>query len=586
MLRRARNPFLLSANPLAQALCETTGIANPQGALESVISGAFSEGFQESRLRDMLLSSVKVAEESKPPETSKLSMRHLQRRRAKAVAILASHIRNVLGAAMTVTVEGDGYATTTALDPLDAIAELVSNFEPIMASRIFRLGGPQSVANARVLVIRERADKGADFDEAETFDHVDRSLVAVLRAQSHLVSGKDGAAEGALWPLFARIAPGSSDLADVPFELEWLAFLRARQRGDAHQMDRVARNVKRLAGDRPVWALRALLADAEAKIRRGRLQEAACMLDAADRRGLRTFALTELASSSALRSEIAFQRGDDAAAERLATGAYLVLRARHLGAYRCQVSVARARLRLGESWRCPEDIGALSLPAWDRVALNVEVARHLLAAGDVGRSRACALEAFQIATDRKYNGLAARAAATIGATFGPATQRRRVWRFRALTQLAVTRDLSNSCDLLVLEQHELSATLRCGHESELIGLIHSGLMTAVPMLCAESQAEGQASRKFLSGLIASALRHSRECDRLESVIAAVETNAPSFAQYFVHFLDETRAVVHTVLQAIVEPNDRAKAEYHLDAALRVVAERTRPRDNFRQFLVG
>jgi hypothetical protein len=587
MLRRAHNPFLLSANPLAQALCETTGITNAQGALESVISGAFSEGFPESRLRDMLLSSVKVTQESKPSEALRLSRRHLQRRRAKAVAILASHIRSVLGVPTIVGVDGDGDAATRPLDPLDAIAELVSNIEPIMASRIFRLGGPQSVANARVLAIRERTEKGADFDETETLDrHVDRSLVAVLRAQSHLASGKDGAAEGALSPLFARVLPGSSDPADVPFELEWLAFLRARQRGDAHQLDRVARNVKRLAGDRPPWVLRALLADAEAKIRRGRLQEAACMLDAADRRGLRTFALTELACSSALRSEIAFQRGDDAAAERLATGAYLVLRARHFGAYQCQVSVARARLRLGESWTCPEDVGDLSLPAWARVALNVEVARHLLSAGDVGRSRACALEAFRIATDRNYNGVAARAAATIGATFGPATQRRRVWRFRALTHLIVTRDLSIGCDLFALEQRELSATLRCEPESELIDLIHSGLTSAVPMLCAESHAQGRAAGVFLCGLIALALRHARECDGLEGVIAAVETNAPSFAQYFVHFLDETRAVIHTVLQAIVEPNERAKAEYHLDAALRVVAERIRPRANLRQFLVG
>jgi hypothetical protein len=332
--------------------------------------------------------------------------------------------------------------------------------------------------------------------------------------------------------------------------------------------------------------LRALLADADVKIRRGRLQEAACMLDAADRRGLRTFALTELACSSGLRSEIALQRGDDAAAERLATGAYLVLRARHFGAYRCQASVARARLRLGESWTCPEDIGALCLPAWDRVAINVEVARHLLAAGDAGRSRAFALEAFQIATDRNYNGLAARAAATIGATFGPGTQRRRVWRFRALTHLVITRDLSIGCDLFAQEQCELPATLRCEPESELIGVIYGGLMTAVPMLGAESQAEGQGSREFLCGLIASTLQHARASDRLENVIAALETNAPSFAQYFVHFLDEARAVIHTVLQAIVEPHERAKAEYHLDSALRAVAERIRPRDNFRQFLVG
>jgi hypothetical protein len=351
-------------------------------------------------------------------------------------------------------------------------------------------------------------------------------------------------------------------------------------------MDRVARNVKRLAGERLPWVLRAILADAEAKIRRGRLRDASSILDVAERRGLRTFALTELACSSALRSEIALQRGDDAAAERLATGAYLVLRTRHFGAYRCQGLVARARLRLGESWTCPEDIGALALPAWDRVALNVEIARHLLAAGDVKRSRACGLEAFQIAADRKYAGVAARAAATVGATFGTTTQRRRAWRFRALTHLMVTRDLSVGCDLFALEQRELSAALRSGPESELTGLIYDGLLTAVPMLRAESHVEGHASRTFLCALVAWTLGHSREADRFENAIAALETNAPSFAQYFVHFSEEARAVIHTVLQAITQASERAKAEYHLDAAMLAVAERVWPRDNSRQFLVG
>jgi hypothetical protein len=587
MLRRAGDPLRLSANPLAQTLCEATGIANPQNALESVIAGAFGRGFQELRLRDMLLASVKVTLESEPPDVLRLSTRHLQRRRAKAVAILASHIRKVFGAPTIAAVEDRSDAITEPCDPLDAIAELVSNIEPAMASRIFRLGSPQSVANARVLVMRERTNKAADFDETEASEPFeDRSLVAVLRAQSQLVSGKADPAEGDLWPLFARVARGANNAPEVPFELEWLAFLRTRQRGDAHQMDLVARNLKRLAGDRHPWVLRALSADAEAKIRRGRLQDAASILDTADRRGLRSFALTELACSSALRSEIALQRGDDAAAERLAAGAYFVLHSRHFGAYRCQALVARARLRLGESWICPQDIGELALPAWDRVALNIEVARHLFAEGEVERARTYALELFQIATDRNYAALAARAAATIGATFGTATKRRKAWRVRALAHLAVTRDLSVGCDLFALEKHDPPAALRCEPESDLIGVIHGGLVTAVAMLRADSQAEAQASRNFLSVLVSSVLRHAHESDRLSNASAALEMEAPAFAQCFVHFSSETRAVIHTVLQAIVEPGERARGEYHLDAALRAVTERVRPRENFRQFLVG
>ena len=64
LLRRASNPYQLAALPLAQALCEATGILNAQAALQHVIESAFHESPQEARFRDLLLSSEAEADES------------------------------------------------------------------------------------------------------------------------------------------------------------------------------------------------------------------------------------------------------------------------------------------------------------------------------------------------------------------------------------------------------------------------------------------------------------------------------------------------------------------------------------------
>ena len=135
---------------------------------------------------------------------------------------------------------------------------------------------------------------------------------------------------------------------------------------------------------------RAVSAQAEAAIRCGHLEEAAALLDYSDRQSLRSLALREMACTNELRAEVALQRGDDVSAERFAMGAYLLLQGRHHVAYRCQTTIARARLRLVEPWSPPRDIGILPESAWDCVALKIERARHSFAEGNLERCRALA----------------------------------------------------------------------------------------------------------------------------------------------------------------------------------------------------
>jgi hypothetical protein len=582
LLRGARNPFSLAANPLARALCEATAIPDARRALRSAIENAFRGPFQEMRLRDILLHSMEVAPGSETVE-SQVSRRHLQRRRAKAVAILASYIKKIIGGPSVAVMDEE----ISGADPLETIAELVSNVEPAIASHIFRLGGPGSAANASMLAVRGRADMGAALEEAEDVRrYLAPSLVEILRRQSEEIAGRNGDAGQELWPLLTRAPQPSADVAEIRFELEWLCFLRARHSGDACQIDRVARNVKRLASDRASWMLRALLAQAEAKIRCGRLDEATGLLDAADRQGVRNFAVTDLAYSSALRAELALQRGDDASAERLAMGAYLVLRGRHFGAYRCQTTIARARLRLDEAWSCPEEVGILSEPAWDRVALDIESARHFFYRGDSERARTLSHEALQIAATHRYDGLAARAAATLGATFDRSVQERGSWYLRALSYLLATRDRSVGCDLFVLEKSCVYALLLSSSDEGLSDLLYDGLLSAIPHLRAQFHLERKAARRFLSCLILFILGDSRSPNQLDGAIRLLDRDASSFAQYLVHFLNDASDVLHTAFHAIVDVSERAKTEYRLSTALRRVATAIRPGDNLRQFLVG
>lgn len=582
LLRGASNPFSLAANPLARALCEATAIPDARSALRSAIENAFRGPFQEMRLRDILLHSMeKIAPGSETLETQ-VSRRHLQRRRAKAVTILASYIKKIIGGPSVAVMDEE----ISGADPLETIAELVSNVEPAIASHIFKLGGPGSAANASMLAIRERADMGAALEEAEDVGrYLAPSLVEILRRQSEEIAGRNGDARQELWPLLTRAPQASADVAEIRFELEWLCFLRVRHSGDAGQIDRVARNFKRLASDRASWMLRALLAQAEAKSRCGRLDEAAGLLDAADRQGVRNFAVTDLAYSSALRAELALQRGDDASAERLAMGAYLVLRGRHYGAYRCQTTIARARVRLDEDWSCPEGIGILSEPAWDRVALDIESARHFFYRGDTERARTLSHEALQIAATHRYDGLAARAAATLGATCDRSVEERRAWYLRALSHLLATRDRSVGCDLFVLEKSCVYALLLSSSEEGLSDLLYDGLLSAIPQLRAQSHLERKAARRFLSRLILFILGNSRS-PQFDGAIRLLDRDASSFAQYLVHFLNDASDVLHTAFHAIVDVRERAKTEYRLGAALRRVATAIRPGDNLRQFLVG
>jgi hypothetical protein len=585
LLRRASNPYQLAALPLAQALCEATGILNAQAALQHVIESAFHESPQEARFRDLLLSSeAEAATCDRNERWFQVSKRHLQRRRAKAVSVLAQHVRKLVGGPQLVVVEDRNGG---AVDPLETLAELVSSIEPATASRIFGLGGLESNVDAAMLTIRGQIDVGHEIGEMNAGLPRDISppLAAVLNAQARQISGTHAAAKRELWPLLKQAERDSNDDSEVRFELEWLAFLRACHGGDARQMERVAINLRRIAHGRAVWLLRALLAQADAEIRRGRIEHAAALLDETERRSLRNFALVQLASASALRAEIALQIGDDASAERLASGAYFVLRGRHFDAYRCQVTIARAALRRGKPWAYPEDLGNLAPSSWDRAALEVERARGLVGAGNIESARRCAGDAFRTAVELKYDGLAARAAAALGATFNRRRRQRRDWYLRALSYLLDTRDRLAGCDLFGVAR-ERDDSFSAQLLEAIPEVLYDRLTSAVPQLRVQSERESALARAFLKSLSLYVLGYGLDTARLQDAIEALDAGAPFFAQYALHFLEDATDIFATLFAAVAARGQQAEVGDRLTGALQSFVAGVRRREHCRSFLVG
>ncbi|HEX4013135.1 MAG TPA: hypothetical protein VHX17_04490 [Candidatus Cybelea sp.] len=533
LLRRAKDPLFLATSPLAQALCNATGIPNAKQALISTIDGAFAHRAKESRLLALLRAPVTGAAEVELPDALRVTRRHLLRRRAKAVAILAAHIRQLVGPTSDAM---PAPWVEKIVQPLDTIAELIS------------------------LAVRERVETGT-FDDKVTDlkGSINPALYSVFAAQARQIAGTGGSGSG------VELAPAEpSYTAEIRFELESLALLRARHGGNVRALDAVARNLRRLAGDRAPWILRAVLAQAEASIRRGRFQEAGTLLDAVDRAGATSFAATELVCASMLRAELAFAQNDAALAERLASAAYYVLRGRHLGAYRCQTILARARLRLGARWSPPADAGTLETPAWDRVALDIETARHLAATGESARARNAAKEAFQIASERGYYTLAARAAATLGAL--QRGKERRGWYLRALALAMPTRDRLATLDLFALDD-SLTGVLGTQPLDDLVGVLYEGLIAAVPPL---GGCEAPAGREFLAWLIARSFGETRHVSASAAAVDALVANAPALARYVAYFSADVSEVLGSVMQAVAGVGERSKIQYRLDETLREV----------------
>ena len=580
MLHRASDPYRLAAFPLAQALCEATGIANAQAALRHVVDAAFGSGERQMRLRDLIVAADLEGRASRSEHARELALsrRHLQRQRAEAVAMLSVHIRSLIGGLHVGAFDdkaGPG-------DPLDALAGFVSHVEPEVAAKLYALSGTSAPSKCDLLELRGRLESGGDTGAVafERFAGPARSLAAVLCAQADERSGLQARAKADLQPVLVSSDRGACE-SELRFELEWLAFLRARHRGDACELARIARNLRRIAQDRADWSSRAMLAQAEAATRRGALREAQTHLDDATAIAIRAADVCLLALACCARGEMELEREDAAQAERLASGAYVTLRGRHVDAYRALATVARARAKRSRPWSRPREIDDLPATAWYRIALDVEWARSSYEDGMVALAREQAESAYAAATAIGAAVLAARAAATVAAACDGDT--RRTWTVCALSHLTATRDWSAVHDTFVdLPVRSHGADVQT-FADDLAGVLYAALLQLIPQLGLDGDGSAGAARGLLRALCAYAL-DARAGDVLEAATAAVCERAGSFAFFASKFAEDFEDIVLLPLAAIAPKAARADVERRLRGALAHLWSVVRP--GARQVLVG
>ena len=220
------------------------------------------------------------------------------------------------------------------------------------------------------------------------------------------------------------------------------------------------------------------------------------------------------------------------------------------------------------------------------MGVSIECARRQNADGRTENARKYADEAFRTAVTLKYEGLAARAAATLGSTFGKASTHRHDWHLRALSHLLPTRDRAVACDLFVLENERIDATTFPPFDDAVTELLYEGLQNAIPHLRTESESERRAARAFLKHLTAFVLGFTAFSDELTEAIEVVDAEAGCFGQYLVYFQDDASDILETAFAAIVSLRQRCELDQRLTVALRALTSAVRPRADLRRFLVG
>ena len=127
------------------------------------------------------------------------------------------------------------------------------------------------------------------------------------------------------------------------------------------EMVTIASNLRRLAAFPRSLAV-ASLAQAEAAICAGHVDQGEQLLDYVATINARRGNLAHTAIETMLRANVAFFRGNVNLADRLASGAYAVLRGRHLEARACAVLVARSRSASDLAWN-PTDLAENLAPS-------------------------------------------------------------------------------------------------------------------------------------------------------------------------------------------------------------------------------
>ena len=141
------------------------------------------------------------------------------------------------------------------------------------------------------------------------------------------------------------------------------------------------------------------------------------------------------------------------------------------------------------------------------------------------------------------------------------------------------------CDLFPFAWESPGKTLLVDCDDAIVALLYEALTEAIPQLRVRADRESAAARVFVNNLYAYALGLPCASD-LDDALAALDADAPAFAQYLLHFSGDAFDILQTLVAAIVPIRARPDAQRRLHLAMRAVGMLIHPAGNLRRYLVG
>jgi hypothetical protein len=317
--------------------------------------------------------------------------------------------------------------------------------------------------------------------------------------------------------LAPRNVAARQDAPLTRFEREHEAYLQARGRGNALEMRAIAGNLMRLAPG-PEALASACTCRADASLRLGRLDEALEHLQ-------------QVAPPANLlgRAQLALLDGDLGHAEEYAQAAFDALARNDAERYQSLVVISQARLGRSLSWRPPPGCVDLPRATWERAAMVIECARHLVREGQWRHAETLALAEHGRVATLGYQGLAARAAGVLHACAKAREDRVAAmrWRARAIEHLLATQDRFVALRLFLRPAYDE----HCGVDPSLREVLYERLCLIVPQMLGEPVDRHDAACEFLAVLLDAALAAVPDRRRLERAAARLRRADCALAHY-------------------------------------------------------
>ncbi|MGB6518591.1 MAG: hypothetical protein WBE79_08840 [Candidatus Cybelea sp.] len=404
-------------------------------------------------------------------------------------------------------------ATPNALDALDRVVrDALDGRDPSAVMRreiIFASDFNRLVTNAQLAARNGISRRHFQRRRAQ-------AITAIARFARNLLARNSELAEVSDRPVAERRdSCVRRDDAAWRFKLEMAAYVRARDRGRAPEMRCIAGSLVRLATTGPAraWAQK-YLADANARL--GHVDEAMAQLH-----GLPPNA------RALIRAELALLERDAQTAEDCARSA--LSESDGADRYRCFALISQARLMRAAPWRPPPEALDPAVHSWERVAIDVENARHLVLEGqwsDAERHSRCA---WNRAEEFGFYELAARCAAILATTCEVRGSKLKAswWRARAIERLLPTQDRllatglfpRNPCSPEGLADRLLS------------GVLYDRLCLIVPQMFGEDREQRAVIVELLATILNRCPTSGSRSPALERAIAAVARSESAFADY-------------------------------------------------------